>query len=493
MIKRIFNYIIISLFVLIILPLKVSAINPSYEELINKYKSLKTEEQLSLLIDDCYHEKLYYSKLDDVEKQIYKLLYDSSKESFNIKCSVTGASSTNMKDKIDRAACAFKRDYPEVFWLKGGFSAKSSSYNGKTTYNVIVTNTASYSLPKGGNMVDTNEVNRYKIESDLPKVLAKREVVTRDLKNKSDYEKIKGVHDWLCKNNDYFRNSDLSHRGVSALRVVRDNPVCEGYAEAFMILLNYLNVPVTFASGDAQAPGTNSRREAHAWNFVKLNGFWYSMDVTWDDPTGYTSKDNVSYEYFLFVENTTTHPKRVIYAKASSGKTPMDCPIPSPLASTKYNPNTAVKVDSKAIILNLAPGEKVEGIPESYKGKTAPIKLTDAPTRQGYKFIGWYDETGKQIKEINPTKETKNFILTPKYEIVKGSTNLPKEPTQINPTNPTNDPNNATQIIPNTNQTQKSDALAIVPIIGFIIIAVVIVGMLKLLFGKKKDKEEKQK
>jgi transglutaminase/protease-like cytokinesis protein 3 len=27
-------------------------------------------------------------------------------------------------------------------------------------------------------------------------------------------------------------------------------------------------------------------REEHAWNMVKLDGGWYCVDVTWDDPIG---------------------------------------------------------------------------------------------------------------------------------------------------------------------------------------------------------------
>lgn len=46
----------------------------------------------------------------------------------------------------------------------------------------------------------------------------------------------------------------------------------------------------------------------HARNYVQLNGEWYAMDVTWDDPkinsTG-TSDNQVHHSYFLKGVNNT--------------------------------------------------------------------------------------------------------------------------------------------------------------------------------------------
>ena len=50
--------------------------------------------------------------------------------------------------------------------------------------------------------------------------------------------------------------------------------------------------------------GTNSKNETenHAWNYVKLDGKWYAIDVTWDDPVitgGGKLTNKARYEYFL--------------------------------------------------------------------------------------------------------------------------------------------------------------------------------------------------
>ena len=53
-----------------------------------------------------------------------------------------------------------------------------------------------------------------------------------------------------------------------------------------------------------QGIGANEQgQEHHAWNYVQLNGNWYGIDCTWDDPiiigdlTNYTEKNY--YTYFL--------------------------------------------------------------------------------------------------------------------------------------------------------------------------------------------------
>ena len=51
--------------------------------------------------------------------------------------------------------------------------------------------------------------------------------------------------------------------------------------------------------------GTNSQgnTENHAWNYVELDGNWYAIDVTWDDPITNGSWFVDNNKYFLKGEN----------------------------------------------------------------------------------------------------------------------------------------------------------------------------------------------
>lgn len=112
-----------------------------------------------------------------------------------------------------------------------------------------------------------------------------------------DYMKELKIHDWLVNNNRYNTrdtSAPESHMAYSAL--VSGNPVCQGYAEACLVLFQAAGIPVTYVSGD----GTNSEghTESHAWNCVQIQGNWYNLDVTWDDPINWDGSDSIRYDYF---------------------------------------------------------------------------------------------------------------------------------------------------------------------------------------------------
>ncbi len=57
---------------------------------------------------------------------------------------------------------------------------------------------------------------------------------------------------------------------------VNHNVVCQGYALAFKVLMDRAGIPCCYVKSDAMN---------HAWNMVQLDGNWYHVDVTWDDPS----------------------------------------------------------------------------------------------------------------------------------------------------------------------------------------------------------------
>jgi transglutaminase/protease-like cytokinesis protein 3 len=79
--------------------------------------------------------------------------------------------------------------------------------------------------------------------------------------------------------------------------------VCEGYARLMVALGKAAGVEIAYVTGyirDAHRRVAPADSEAtlrstlegysHAWNAVKLDGRWWLMDATWDDPTGNASR-----------------------------------------------------------------------------------------------------------------------------------------------------------------------------------------------------------
>lgn len=63
--------------------------------------------------------------------------------------------------------------------------------------------------------------------------------------------------------------------------------VCDGYSKLLTAMTSHAGVDIEYVSG--RAVGLSGRlriilagNEGHAWNIVKLNGYWYPVDSTWD-------------------------------------------------------------------------------------------------------------------------------------------------------------------------------------------------------------------
>ena len=101
-----------------------------------------------------------------------------------------------------------------------------------------------------------------------------------ELLGATDYEKELFIHDYLVKNCKYSQNvkqsadSDI-YRAYGAL--VNQDAVCNGYAEAMQLMFMCAGLESKFVTGTAGELD-------HAWNMVKLDGKWYHVDATWNDP-----------------------------------------------------------------------------------------------------------------------------------------------------------------------------------------------------------------
>lgn len=91
-------------------------------------------------------------------------------------------------------------------------------------------------------------------------------------------EKILFVNEYLALNCEYSEET-LANRNIDTYDAynvfVGKKAVCQGYALAVEELMDRLGIPCELVS---------SSGADHAWNVVYLNGKWYHMDVTWNDP-----------------------------------------------------------------------------------------------------------------------------------------------------------------------------------------------------------------
>ncbi len=107
----------------------------------------------------------------------------------------------------------------------------------------------------------------------------------------SDLEKTLFVHDYIVKNFVY----DVNYEIYDAYKfLVEKTGVCQSYTLLASELLGRLGV---------ESDSVASTEMNHVWNCVKIDGEWYHMDITHDDPvlsgTGADFFDEVYYNNFL--------------------------------------------------------------------------------------------------------------------------------------------------------------------------------------------------
>lgn len=138
-------------------------------------------------------------------------------------------------------------------------------------------------------------------------------------KEMSDYEKIYAAHAWIIQNVKYDKRF-YTKGTVPALSHYADGvfdkgiAVCDGYAKAFMTVMNHYNIPCMMVTGGY-----------HAWNIVKIKNKWYHIDCTFDDPVvnGKFNNKHIYMDFFLKTDKdmSATHKwDRALFPKCTSTK-----------------------------------------------------------------------------------------------------------------------------------------------------------------------------
>ncbi len=158
-------------------------------------------------------------------------------------------------------------DHPELFWVGPKFNF---SYN----QNGIVTTV------KPGYYQGSPEAFKNDVDNNVNEALADMWALANDA------EKVKYAHDYLTSTITYQHN-DMDQSAYTGF--VWKQTVCAGYARCFAYMMHKMGIPCALLSGYAG--------EAHAWNLLFLDGEYYVMDVTWDDPTG-AQPNTYYYNYY---------------------------------------------------------------------------------------------------------------------------------------------------------------------------------------------------
>lgn len=147
----------------------------------------------------------------------------------------------------------------------------------------------------------------------------------------NDHEKVKAIHDYIILNTEYDLSMDQTYNNPF-YALTRQKTLCGGYSRLAALMLREAGLNARVISGYS-SNGVSSKPVAHAWNLVEVDGEWYHLDITWDDPIFPSTQFQptyIQYDYFLLPDEAmrTTHQWQ------EGGLNKFDTPYPK--ANTYY-------------------------------------------------------------------------------------------------------------------------------------------------------------
>lgn len=230
-------------------------------------------------------------------------------------------------------------------------------------------------------------------------------------KLKTDYEKVKYFHDTIITTATYGTTAN-SQTAYGAL--VDKKVVCQGYANAFTYLCQSVGIDCIMVGGSAtNSLGVNA---LHTWNMVKVDGNWYHVDTTWDDPTG---ANTLRYTYFL-VSDAQIKKNHFIDMEVSVPSAPKNYGKTTTTTNTNKNETT---VSSKAISSKLMSGQLDLAKGSKIKLSYLFTKSEDVKYTVGNKRIAKIVKTKSGAKYVKGIAEGETTI-TAEYKGDKVSINV---------------------------------------------------------------------
>lgn len=237
----------------------------------------------------------YYSENGDFVSPVYASLSEDEKAVYDkIKTAVSGFRDAVAFDppiSRDTAAKIYKLVYSQersLFWLSNLFY---------TPENEISVLPLHYLYEK-----EDAEIKRAELD------IAASTIIGELPEDASDFDKIVYFHDKIAANCTF---SDTAEHVNSAYGVlVTGFGQCEGYAAAMTALCDKAGIPNYTVFGET------SEGVSHAWNKVLVNGNWYNVDCTWDDPIlKRNDPDFVRHDYLMVkdseIEGKTHFPSEL--------------------------------------------------------------------------------------------------------------------------------------------------------------------------------------
>ncbi|MBQ2904625.1 MAG: hypothetical protein IJE48_09535 [Clostridia bacterium] len=227
--------------------------------------------------------KFYYNRLSNIEKHAYNeilgQIYDlpESVEIPDINA-----------EQLDRIFSALLYDNPDLFFV--GRKCTLFSEVLRTYCSVEYIMTKEQYLEQKQELMQTAES------------------VISSLSDPDDHWQTElEIHDYIVDNCEYKLTEPRLVYSSSYGALVNGYAACEGYSKATKLLLDMAGIENSVVSGISN--NFDGEEGAHMWNAVNIDGEFYYLDCTWDDPINKDKSERTFYSYFNLNEEmiSSTH------------------------------------------------------------------------------------------------------------------------------------------------------------------------------------------
>ena len=251
---------------------KIDSIVSSLFNAENKLQSFNFQPLANDEVIPVYDVKDYPQAITSVEELGQAIAHHMSKFENQFTLHYEGDAS-DFENTVDEVYKWLQVNEPYLWAVMGDFSTRARSFGNQIEWQATI----NYDLTAEENAIVLGMIEQ--IVQTIPE-------------DATEAEKVKFVNDYLVVHTKYNLNSKANaHTPYSVL--VNGEGVCEGYALAALLMFEELGIEAKYVIGDAGGP--------HAWNLVKVDGQWYHLDVTWNDPVP-DQGDKVHYNYFLITD-----------------------------------------------------------------------------------------------------------------------------------------------------------------------------------------------
>lgn len=182
---------------------------------------------------------------------------------------------------------AFKMEHTDTFYVDFDSFSIRVTHDGERYHVYLGTGRRDSYYATGFENASEVENTLAAYHAAISEIVAEAEAIEPKLHENPTAAKVRFVHDYITHNTSYRLENVCKPQNLGLIRnacgpLIGGEGVCEGYSRAFKAVLDEMGIPCVLVNGVFKHD--DGTPELHMWTAVQIDGVWYGVDPTMDDP-----------------------------------------------------------------------------------------------------------------------------------------------------------------------------------------------------------------